>query len=508
MSSPFLPDPLLAELSDFFASQMGLHFPPERWRDLERGFQSAMRLFHFDDAVECANWLLSGPLTRQQIEILASELAVGETYFFRENRSFEVVAGHILPGLIRSRLGREQKLRIWSAGCATGEEAYSIAISIDRILPVRREWSLTILATDINPNFLKKAAEGAYGEWSFRNPPPWLKEHYFQRTSEHRYEVVPRIREMVTFAYLNLAEDTYPSLMSNTNGMDLIFCRNVLMYFGSARAKKVAANFHRALVDPGYLIVSPTETSTEIFSQFSTEFYEGAVLYRKAEKELPRWKTVPSQSGVSIQDGRNDRPEQPVFVPPPQSLPPAPELPSARAGEESIPLTVSNSVYEEALALFEAGNHSEAAGKLRAHLATGEGSTGMLTLLAKSYANLGDLEEARRWTEKAIGMDKLDAGLQFLHATVLQELGDADEAGRALNRALFLDPDFVLAHFALGNLALRRRQTAQAERHFANTLNLLKRYQPDEVIPHSDGLAAGRLGQIVASTVFMEGVAA
>src|SRR5258708_24685213 len=116
-----LPDQVLFKLSEFIASQMGLHFPRERWRDLERGLESAAREFGAEDAEAGAQWLLSAPLTRKQIEILAGELTVGETYFFRDKRVFEILSADILPEMMRVRQGADRRLRIWSAGCCTGE---------------------------------------------------------------------------------------------------------------------------------------------------------------------------------------------------------------------------------------------------------------------------------------------------------------------------------------------------------------------------------------------------
>jgi chemotaxis protein methyltransferase CheR len=118
-------DQLNMSLSDLLAAQTGLHFPAERWRDLARGIAAAAPAFGMPDAESCARWLLSAPLTRHQIEVLANHLTVGETYFFREKMSFEALEQHILPQLIRMRAS-ERRLRIWSAGCCTGEEPYSV----------------------------------------------------------------------------------------------------------------------------------------------------------------------------------------------------------------------------------------------------------------------------------------------------------------------------------------------------------------------------------------------
>ena len=125
-------------------------------------------------------------------------------------------------------------------------------------------------------------------------------------------------------------------------------------------------------------------------------------------------------------------------------------------------------------------------------------------LLARTCANLGELTEAREWAEKAIAADKLDARLHYLRAIILQEQGATEEAVASLKRALYLDPDFVLAYFTLGNLALRHRRFKEADKQFTNALILLKRYQNDEMLPLSDGLAAGRLKEMIQSTMAME----
>jgi len=249
-----LPDPLLSRLSDFLEAQMGLHFPKERWRDLDRGIAAASREAGYAEAEAYIRWLLTAPLTRTQIEGLASHLTVGETYFFREKRSLEILEQQILPELLRTRAQTEKHLRIWSAGCCTGEEPYSIAMLLDQLIPDLEKWNVTILATDINPQFLRKAAKGIYGAWSFRDTPGWIRERYFTKRQDGRFEIQPRIRRRVTFSYLNLAEDAYPSLVNSTNAMDVILCRNVLMYFAQERARKVVDNLHRSLVDGGWLI--------------------------------------------------------------------------------------------------------------------------------------------------------------------------------------------------------------------------------------------------------------
>ncbi|MDP2030746.1 MAG: CheR family methyltransferase [Thiobacillus sp.] len=469
---PPLPDSLLSSLSDFLAAQTGLYFPKKRWGDLERGIVAAARQFGLPDAQACAHWLLSAPLTRSQIETLASHLTVGETYFFREKRSFEALEQHILPALLHAREHTERRLRIWSAGCCTGEEAYSIAMLLDQLIPDPEKWNVTILATDINPAFLGKAAAGIYGEWSFRDTPVWIRARHFKHGKNARFEVLPRIRKRVTFSYLNLADDVYPSLTNNTNAMDVIFCRNVLMYFTAARAKQVIENFHRSLVDGGWLIVSPVETSTSLFSGFTAVSFHGAVLYRKLAH---------SESSVVVTTC-------PAVAP---GLLPETLLPECLVGDAALATPLYAAPLNPDRPALQPGERPPFAV---------DGSAAP-SRTARACANQGKLAEATEWCEQAIAADKLNPAHHYLFATIRQELGQSDLAVQSLMRALYLDPDFVLAHFALGNLRLAQGRRREAERHFRNTLALLHRHPRDETLPESDGLSAGRLVEIITSVL-------
>ena len=492
--TPILPDHLLFQFSELVARQMGLHFPRERWPDLEKGIRSVAGEFDAPDAQTWLQELISKPLARAEIELLASTLTVGETYFFRDKRSFEILVERVLPPLITARHGNERRIRIWSAGCCTGEEPYSIAISLDRVLPDPSRWHIMILATDINPRFLQKAAEGIFSDWSFRDAPPWLKQIYFKQIGPHRFEILPRIKQKVTFAYLNLAEDVYPSLSNGTNAMDLIFCRNVLMYFSPERAASVIHGFRRALMDSGCLFVSAVEASAQLFSEFLPEHSEGAVLYRKTERPSPR-SVAPFPHEIQDWPGRNEKAlftPLPVFPAEPLPEPKAPGLLAAEAEEPRTPL-------QEGLALFEQGYYAEAVAKLK-DCSQLEQTPAISALVARACANSGALSEARQWAEKAISADKLNAALHYLRATILQEQGDIEEAIAAFKRALYLEPDFVLPHFALGNNASRQGNSKETAKHFNTALTLLAAYQSDALLPHSDGLAAGRLRALIEST--------
>ena len=161
----------LSRLSTIVSAQLGLHFPPHRAADLERGVRGAAHDLGFPSVEACVESLLSTPLSAPQIDALAQHLTVGETYFFREKNTFDALGKTALPSLIEARRN-EKRLRLWSAGCCTGEEPYSLAILLSRLLPDISTWHITILATDINSRFLQKAGVGVYSNWSFRATPP------------------------------------------------------------------------------------------------------------------------------------------------------------------------------------------------------------------------------------------------------------------------------------------------------------------------------------------------
>ncbi|MEO6786988.1 MAG: CheR family methyltransferase [Chthoniobacteraceae bacterium] len=440
-----LPEPLLDQLSRCLDAELGLHFPKPRWPDLERGIQAAAKELGFETPVECAEWLMSSRLTKPQLELLAAHLTIGETYFFRDPAVFDFLGTQVLPELIRARRDTGRQIRIWSAACCTGEEPYTLAITLSRLLPDIADWNITILATDVNPRFLKKAVAGRYGNWSFRSAPDSVRAQYFHEVEEGICEIAVPIRKMVTFSALNLAEDAYPSLMTSTNAMDIIFCRNVLMYFSRENATKVAAKLHASLVDGGWLFTSATEVSKEVFPQFETVRHPGLLAFRK--------------QGAARDDG-------PAFAPRPKPAPVRP-VTAKPAAIESAPQ----------------GQPVQ---------------PGDLTL-ARRLANEGRLAEALAECEQAIAGDKLVAAGHYLRGVILQEKGALAGAREALRRALFLDHNLVVAHFALGNLMRQHGREVEATRSYENARALLQQYAPDAELPESGGITAGRLLAMVES---------
>ena len=470
-----LPESLLAQLSEYISVKTALHFPREQWEDLERKAVSAAKEFNFSDPEAFVRWVVASHLTAGQLDMLASHLTIHETYFWREPLVFDALCGQILPDLIRARAGGEKRLRIWSAGCATGEEPYSLAIALRRAIPDPENWNITLLATDINPRVLRKAAAGVYGDWSFRNVPPWLKERYFQSIEKGKYELLPEIRKMVSFAYLNLAEDIYPSPLNNTNAMDIIFCRNVTMYFTPERTVKVGRNFSRALVDGGWLMVGASELSQQIFTIFTPVNFPGAIVYRKEDRETRTFPVLPADVAL---------PGAEFFAPPEEA--------AAGTGREPLPPRPEESGIKQPAETAPAQSLArEDTREARADIAPA----------VRALANRGKLTEALALCEKAIASDKMNPGLHFLCAIILQELDHIEEEAASLKRTLYLDPDFVPAYYALGNLMLRQGDMQAAQKHFENALTLLNTLGQEDILPESEGLTAGRLKEIIQATI-------
>ena len=469
---------LWPRLAEFIAAHTGLHFPSERRADLMRGFESAAREMDFQEPAHYAQWLLSETPTQHHLCALAGHLTIGETYFFREESTLEALSKEILPQLIASRRGQRQHLRLWSAACSTGEEAYSLAIMLDLLLPDQRDWRISILATDINGRALERAAAGVYGEWSFRTFPEELRERYFTRIGEKRFAIRPEIRQRVTFAHLNLAADDYSAHAGDTRQMDVILCRNLLIYFTPDQARKLAAKLHDSLADGGWLAVSPSECSQALFSNFTVVNFPGAILYHKSTAEERAEALVAPLATV--------RPDVLRAVVPARSLP------------ISTAPVVTRAVARPAAPVVPRISGNDSANPPPRPEDTTR-SQGTFSTLARKLANEGRLEDALAWSEQWVAADKVNAAAHYLHATVLQEMGDCEAARSALHRCLYLQPDFALAHFGLGNLERSESNHAEARKHFENAQRLLHALPAVEVLPEAEGLTVGRLSAIVST---------
>lgn len=339
-------------------AETGLAFPEERRRDLLAGLQRIMQDRGFESVEECAAWLLSGRWDEERTALCATHLAVGETYFFRESRAFD-----LLSACARAKAAEPLGgLRVWSAGCCTGEEAYSIAITLRQTTPELAPQRTCILATDINSQYLQTARAGEYRQWSFRKPLSATQAAFFDDIGDNRLRVRDDIRRMVQFSELNLATDAYPASATNTERMDIIFCRNVLMYFSREQASKVIQRLRNCLVPDGWLVVNPSEASAEMFAGFAVVYHPDAIFFRKRDLNAEAKASVPSGTETaSLSPGqaalRTAAPTARARVRQPAKREPQQDI-------EHEPATVE-SYHAQALTALESGDHDDARRNLK-----------------------------------------------------------------------------------------------------------------------------------------------
>jgi chemotaxis protein methyltransferase CheR len=210
---------------------------------------------------------------------LLNEITIGETCFFRSRPTIDALSKIIFPKIV-ALPGKQalKKVRVWSAGCSTGEESYTLSILfLEQIAPKFKDWTIEIVATDLNDDSLAKCREGLYSEHSVRNLSPAMREKYF-RLEGKLYRVKDAVRAPVKFDRLNLQDQ---SKMLFMKGFDLVFCANVLIYFDIASKKRTVEHFYDALVPGGHLFLGECETLFGIYDQFRLVHFPGATGYYK-----------------------------------------------------------------------------------------------------------------------------------------------------------------------------------------------------------------------------------
>jgi chemotaxis protein methyltransferase CheR len=441
-------------------ARTGMVVPGSRTADLERALERAVAAADLPDARA-----LHGVLSRKAhagdlLDAMVSALNVGETHFFRGAPQIKVLEQRILPKLI-DRRGRERRLRIWSAGCSTGEEAYTLAILLRRLLPAPAEWDVLILATDINGRSLERARRGLYTAWSLRGAPEFVRNSYLAGEG-NRFEIAPQIRDMVTFSRLNLAEDDYPSVSTNTQAMDLIVCRNVLLYFDEDGTRAVMRRLRDALAEGGWLMLGPVEAGLGAFDGLEQD-EPGTAAYRRSTGSSARSdreeSLVPSLAQqTATRQLRRKRPRSRPWPPSPPSSSSPPSPPSEPG------ILDGSAAFEVALELWRTGRAAEALGRLEAE--------------AEGHP--------------------LIAPLHYLTGLILLEEERTEEAIAAFRRSTYADPSFALGHLAQGIIFAGRGSRRRAAIGLENAARLVTDLEPDAVLPYADGLTASDVLALVA----------
>jgi len=274
-----LKDPALLKLRDLIYRISGIYHPEGKFYLLSTRARRRMQVLKSPNFVDYLDHLTTRPNRDAEMRSLLNEITIGETYFFRSQGQVDALVKIILPKLmgLKSKQGLK-KIRVWSAGCSTGEEPYSLSILLmEQLAQKGKEWSCEILATDLNDNSITKCKEGLYAEYAVRNIKPDRRQKYFVPEGNN-FRLKEEIRSSVKFERLNLQDQTRMLFMK---GFDLIFCCNVLIYFDGAAKKRTVEHFFNGLIPGGYFFLGECETLFGIYDEFRLVHFPGATGYYK-----------------------------------------------------------------------------------------------------------------------------------------------------------------------------------------------------------------------------------
>ena len=435
----------------------GLSFD-KRQESAEVGMRRAMARARVRDPRQYADRVAAD---EEAFDDLLTELTVGETYFFREPGHFQFIRQRIIPE-IRAGRGDRHVMRVWSAACASGEEAYSLAILFEQ-LGLAEETSL--VGSDISRVALAKARRALYSEWSLRGDGA-ADARPFLTPAGKNYQLAERVRSRVRFVALNLALDVFSSFAAGIWGMDLILCRNVLIYFDKETVRRTAQRLYHSMADGGWLVTASSDPPLWDFAPFEVVAGSDGLFYRKPGGVSFQ---APVLGGAPV--------EWPAAGPPDSEAVTgdAPAEVSSPFGDSRGPLAQDSPVAASASEAVDAAVHR-----------------------VRALAN-HDPPSAAEACVQAIGRHPLSVELHYLHAVLLLDGDRTEDAAQAMRRVIYLDRTSAVAHFTLGAILRRRGDVPGACRAYRNARDLCAARPADEPVPMADGEPAGRLAEAAAA---------
>ncbi len=271
-----LPDDVFRLLRDFVHAYCGIFFDDSSKFLLQRRLVRRLEQHRLKSFEEYYHFLRYDRKREEELSVLIDSLTTNETYFFRESAQLRAFSEEILPEL-RQTFADRKTLRIWSAGCSTGEEPYTIAILLLESGDWWRDWQVEILGSDINQRVLHAARRGVYKKSAHRVTSPEMLAKYFTEENGD-YRIIDAVRDLVSFSSVNLLD---PGKISLIGTMDVIFCRNVIIYFDKEAKKKVIETFSRKLREGGYLLLGHSESLINISNAFELRTLKHDMVYRK-----------------------------------------------------------------------------------------------------------------------------------------------------------------------------------------------------------------------------------
>jgi chemotaxis protein methyltransferase CheR len=400
--------------------------------------------------------------TPAALAALAAELTIGETYFFRHPHHFDFLRSALrILGPGRSR---DEPIRLWSAGCSSGEEAYSMAITaLEELGPAARE-TVTVLATDINPVALDLVRAATYREWSFRGVPSAVRDRWFEQTGVE-LRVGPEPREMVRVAPLNL-------LVEAPHGIDVVFCRNVLIYLDPAAIARVTLRLVEALAPGGLLVPGPSDPLLQS-PLLVTSAAERIITYRRLDP------AAPLRAALGSSRFAQTSPPGPLLSEPPSPWP----FQGADAAASCRP--------PPAAGQGEGGWGVRSAARAREEEAAAPPAAPIEE--ARRLADRGETAAALEVLDAMVAQHPLREDAFALRAVIHQALGDYPRAAGDAERAILLERSFAFAHLLAATSRARLGDGREARRHVRNARRLLSALSASAIAPGGGGASAGDL---------------
>jgi chemotaxis protein methyltransferase CheR len=276
------PDPELVRIRDLVYQVAGIFHPDNKLRlllDRCGRRMKELKTSTLHDYFEC---LTIKPTRQTELVALLNEITIGETCFFRSQPQLDAMRTIIIPKVLEAKAKFPlRRLRIWSAGCSTGEEPYTLSMLLLEEASSRlKGWTIEILATDLNERSLAHAKNAIYGSYSTRNLTPYFRQKYFMAVGE-QLQVQPAVRNSITFSRLNLSDDARMTFMKS---LDVVFCCNVLIYFDLVSKRRVIQHFYNNLLPHGYLFLGHSESLYGVNDDFRLVHLPGATAYVKGER--------------------------------------------------------------------------------------------------------------------------------------------------------------------------------------------------------------------------------
>lgn len=266
-------------IRDLLSDYCGIYFDDNQKYKFEHRLFRRLKKYHIKDYREYYRFLKYSEESDYELREIMDILTVNETYFFREPVQLSAFSEEILPEL-KEKNKIKRQINIWSAGCSTGEEPYTIAMYMIENGGFK-EWDLNIFGSDISQRVLRVAREGVYTRNSFRATDPYFIGTYFQQQADGNFRISDEVKKLVNFGYLNLLD---PFRIKLIGRMDVIFCRNVLIYFNYDARKKVIENFYEKLTEEGYLLLGHAESLINISTAFAMKHLRRDIVYQKPER--------------------------------------------------------------------------------------------------------------------------------------------------------------------------------------------------------------------------------